>query len=121
MATPTPQASLTLSRDYPYLLECGAVVGEPTQVLRGVLTGGVMAGQLIRVMVIDPYGRIETDYVITDAFGRFTLDASLLGGNGCFGSSLLGDWWAQAFYDPLGIASNSVQWSVSWFIIHTTK
>ncbi|CAG0966570.1 hypothetical protein ANRL3_01220 [Anaerolineae bacterium] len=120
-ATPTPQATLSLSRDYPFLLQCGAIVGEPTQVLRGVLTGGVISGQLIRVTITDPNGSMGTYYVITDGFGRFTLDATMLGGDACFGSSLIGDWSAQAFYDPLGLVSNSVQWSVSWFIIHTTR
>ncbi|MBI5033365.1 MAG: hypothetical protein HZB51_22825 [Chloroflexi bacterium] len=120
-ATATPVATLTLSRDYPFLLQCGARVGEPTQVLRGVLTGGVISGQLIRITITDPNGSRGTYYVITDAFGRFILDASQVGGDMCFGSSLIGDWSAQAFYDPLSLVSNSVQWSVSWFIIHTTK
>ena len=120
-ATPTPQATLSLSRDYPFLLQCGAIVGEPTQVLRGVLTGGVVSGQLIRITITDPNGNMGTYYAVTDVFGRFTLDASQVGGDVCFGSSLIGDWSAQAFYDPLGLVSNSVQWSVSWFIIHTTK
>ena len=120
-ATPTPQATLSLSRDYPFLLQCGSIVGEPTQVLRGVLTGGVISGQLIRITITDPNGSMGTYYALTDGFGRFILDASSVGGDACFGSSLIGDWSAQAFYDPLSLVSNSVQWSVSWFIIHTTK
>jgi len=120
-ATPTPPATLTLSRDYAFLLQCGARVGQPTQVLRGVLTGGVISGQVIRVVMIDPQGSVGNYYTFTDAAGRFTLDASSVGGDACFGSSLVGDWSAQAFYDPLNLASNPVQWSVSWYIIHTTK
>jgi hypothetical protein len=114
-------ATLTLSRDYPFLLQCGAIVGEPTQVLRGVLAGGMYSGQVIRVVIVDPNGSTSNYYTFTDSFGRFVLDASSVGGDACFGSSLIGDWSAQAFYDPLNLVSNPVQWSVSWFIIHTTK
>jgi len=103
------------------LLQCGAIVGEPTQVLHGVLTGGSIGGQLIRIAITDPSGSLGNYYAFTDALGRFTLDASSVGGDACFGSSLVGDWSAQAFYDPLVLVSNPVQWSVSWFIIHTTK
>jgi len=120
-ATPTVLATLTLSRDYAFLLECGATVGEPTQVLRGVLSGGTNSGQMIRIAIVDPSGSTSNYYTFTDSFGRFVLDATTVGGDVCFGSSLTGDWYAQAFYDPLGLASNSVQWSVSWFIIHTTR
>ncbi len=120
-ATPTVVATLTLSRDYPFLLQCGAIVGEPTQVLRGVLVGSTYSGQVIRIAIVDPNGSPGNYYTITDAFGRFVLDASSVGGDACFGSSLIGDWSAQAFFDPLGLVSNPVQWSVSWFIIHTTK
>jgi hypothetical protein len=120
-ATPTVLASLTLSRDYAFLLQCGAIVGEPTQVLRGVLLGSPNSGQMIRIAITDPNGSLGNYYAFTDSFGRFTLDASSVGGDVCFGSSLVGDWSAQAFYDPLGLVSNPVQWSVSWFIIHTTK
>lgn len=120
-ATPTVLASLTLSRDYAYLLECGATVGEPTQVLRGVLSGGAYSGQLIRIVITDPNNSTGNYYTFTDPFGRFVLDATAVGGDMCFGSSQTGDWSAQAFYDPISLASNLVQWSVSWFIIHTTK
>jgi len=120
-ATPTVLAALTLSRDYAFLLQCGAIVGEPTQVLRGVLSASPNSGQTIRIAITDPNGSLGNYYALTDSFGRFTLDASSVGGDACFGSSLAGDWSAQAFYDPLGLVSNSVQWSVSWFIIHTTK
>ncbi len=120
-ATPTPQSTLTLSRDYAFLLQCGGSIGEPTQVLRGVLSGSVVSGQTIRVVLTDPNGNTATYYALTDSFGNFILNASNVGGDACFGSSLLGDWSAQAFYDAIGLASNTVQWSVSWFIIHTTK
>ena len=122
-ATPTPTvlAMLTLSRDYAFLLQCGATVGEPTQVLRGVLSGGTYIGQMIRIVIVDPTGSTTNYYTFTDSFGRFVLDATTVGGDACFGSSLTGDWFAQAFYDPLGLVSNPVQWSVSWFIIHTTR
>ena len=113
--------TLTLSRDYPFLLQCGAIVGEPTQVLRGVLTGSLSSGQVIRIAIVDPNGSPGNYYTITDSFGRFVLDTSSVGGDACFGSSLIGDWSAQAFFAPLGLVSNPVQWSVSWFIIHTTK
>jgi hypothetical protein len=120
-ATPTARPTLMLNRDYPFLLQCGATIGEPTQVLRGVLTGNSLSGQMIRIAITDPNGSLVNYYTFTDAFGRFTLDASSVGGDPCFGSSLVGDWSAQAFYDPLNLASNPVQWSVSWYIIHTTK
>ena len=120
-ATPTVVPTLTLSRDYPFLLQCGAIVGEPTQVLRGVLTGSLSSGQVIRIAIVDPNGSPGNYYTITDSFGRFVLDTSSVGGDACFGSSLIGDWSAQAFFAPLGLVSNPVQWSVSWFIIHTTK
>jgi hypothetical protein len=96
-------------------------VGEPTQVLRGVLSGGTYSGQLIRIAIVGPDGSTNNNYTFTDSFGRFILDGTSVGGDVCFGSSQTGDWYAQAFYDPLGLVSNSVQWSVSWFIIHTTK
>jgi hypothetical protein len=76
---------------------------------------------MIRIAIVDPSGSTSNYYTFTDSFGRFVLDATTVGGDVCFGSSLTGDWYAQAFYDPLGLASNSVQWSVSWFIIHTTR
>jgi hypothetical protein len=120
-ATPTVLASLTLSRDYAFLLQCGAIVGEPTQVLRGALSANPNSGQMIRIAITDPNGSLGNYYAFTDALGRFTLDASSVGGDACFGSSLVGDWSAQAFFDPLTLVSNPVQWSVSWFIIHTTK
>ena len=120
-ATLTVLASLTLSRDYAFLLQCGAIVGEPTQVLRGVLAGSTYSGQVIRIVIVDPNDSTSNYYTFTDSYGRFVLDASSVGGDVCFGSSLIGDWSAQAFYDPSGLVSNPVQWSVSWFIIHTTK
>jgi hypothetical protein len=119
-ATPTLQAALTLSRDYPYLLQCGPLVGEPAQVLRGRLSGSAVSGPMIRVALTDPNLLPRTYYAFADVAGDFILDA-LSTGDACFGSSEIGDWSAQAFYDPLGLASNSVQWSVSWYIIHTTK
>ncbi len=120
-ATPTLAATLTLSRDYAFLLQCGAILGEPTQVLRGALSGGVVTGQTIRAVLIDPNGSTTTYYTTTDANGQFVLDAASAGGDTCFGSSLDGNWSAQAFDDPLSLVSNPVQWSVSWFIIHTTR
>jgi len=121
VASPTVAASLTLSRDYAFLLQCGAMVGEPTQALRGVLTGNPFSGQLIRIAITDPNGSLGNYYTFTDSFGRFTLDASGLGGDACFGSSLVGDWSARAFYDPSTLASNSVGWRVTWYVVHTTK
>jgi hypothetical protein len=112
---------LTLNRAYSFLLQCGATVGEPTQVLRGVLTGSPSSGQMIRVVITDPNGSTGNYFTFTDSFGRFALDASGVGGDACFGSSLIGDWSARAFYDPLGLASNSVGWRVTWYVIHTTK
>ena len=120
-ATPTPPATLTLSRDYALLLQCGARVGQPTQVLRGVLTGSSLSRQMIRIAITDPNGSLVNYYTFTDAFGRFTLDASSVGGDPCFGSSLVGDWSARAFHDPLTLASNSVDWRVTWYVVHTTK
>jgi len=120
-AAPTVLATLTLSRDYAFLLECGETVGEPTQVLRGVLSGGTNSGQMIRIVIVDPLGNTNNYYTFTDSFGNFVLDATRIGGDPCFGSSSTGNWFAQAFYDPINLVSNSVQWSVSWFIIHTTR
>ena len=120
-ATPTPVAALSLTADHAYLLQCGAIVGEPTQVLRGVLTGGSISGQMIRIQIADPNGSAGNYFVFTDSWGRFTLDASNVPGDLCFGSTLIGNWSAQAFFDPLALPSNTVQWSVSWYIIHTTK
>jgi len=120
-ATSTPQATLTLSRDYPFLLQCGGSIGEPTQGLRGVLSGSIVSGQTIRVVLTDPTGSAAIYYTLTDAFGNFVLDSSSVGGGACFGSSLVGDWSSQAFNNPFGLASNTVEWSVSWFIIHTTR
>ncbi len=119
--TPTPVASLTLSADYAYLLQCGAILGEPTQVLRGVVTGGSIGSQMIRVVITDPNGGVSTYYVYTAVLGHFSLDASSLPGELCFGSSLLGTWSAQAFSDALGLRSNTVQWNVAWYIIHSTR
>ncbi len=119
--TPTPQLALTLNRDYAFLLQCGAIVGEPTQVLRGVLSGGFVSGQEIRLVLIDPNGNPTTYYATTDAVGQFVLDAVSAGGDTCFGSSLTGNWSAQAYYDLTGLASNPVRWSVAWYIIHTTR
>jgi len=120
-ATPSAQPTLTLNRDYPFLLQCGAIIGEPTQVLRGVLTGNPFSGQMIRIAITDPNGSLGNYYTFTDSFGRFTLDASVIGGDACFGSSLVGDWSARAFYDPSTLASNSVGWRVTWYVVHTTK
>jgi len=120
-ATPTAQPTLMLTRDYPFLLQCGATIDEPTQVLRGTLTGNPFNGQMIRIAITDPNGSIANYYTFTDAFGRFTLNASSVGGDACFGSSLVGDWSARAFYDPLTLASNSVGWRVNWYVVHTTK
>lgn len=119
--TSTPQPTLTFTRDYPSLLQCGVNVGQPTQVLRGTLTGNAFSGQPMRIVITDPNGSTSTYFALTDSFGRFVLDATSVGGDTCFGSSLVGDWSARAFYDPLGLVSNPVQWRVSWFIIHTTK
>lgn len=119
--TATPTATLSLSRDYAFLLQCGTRLGAPTQALRGVLTGSVIRGQLIRIVIVDPRGNPINSFTFTDSAGRFRLDASDIGNDACFGSALTGNWSAQAFYDPLGLVSNSVQWGVSWFIIHTTK
>ena len=119
--TPTPVPTLTLTADYGYLLMCGAILGEPTQVLRGVLTGGSVSGQMIRLQITDPNGSVSNYFVFTDDWGRFTLDAFNVPGDLCFGSSTIGSWSAQAFYDVLGLSSNTVQWSVSWYIIHTTR
>ncbi len=120
-ATPTLQAALTLSRDHPFLLQCGGQVGEPTQVLRGVLSGSFVNGQTIRVALTDPTRSSASYYTFTDALGTFQLDSTNTGGDACFGSSLVGDWSAQAFVDSQGLSSNVVQWSVVWFIIHTTR
>ncbi len=120
-ATPTVVASLTLNRDYPFLLQCGATVGEPTQVLRGVLTSNPYSGQMIRIVITDPNCSTGNYFTFTDSFGRFALDAAGVGGDACFGSSLVGDWSARAFYDPLTLASNSVGWRVTWYVVHTTK
>jgi hypothetical protein len=95
-------------------------VAEPAQVLRGQLTGTMVSGQLIRVVLTDPNSLLNTYYAITDAAGAFVLDSTSTV-DSCFGSSIVGDWSAQAHYDTLGLASNVVQWNVSWFIIHTTK
>ncbi len=119
-AAPTIAASLTLVRDHPFLLLCGPQVGEPAQVLRGQLTGAVTSGQLIRVVLTDPTFLPNTYFAITDGAGAFILDAASTG-DSCFGSTEVGTWSAQAFDDALGLVSNSVEWSVSWFIIHTTK
>ena len=119
--TPTPSASLTLTSDYAYLLQCGAILGEPTQALRGVLTGGSVSGQMIRIQITDPNGSVGNYFVFTDTWGRFVLDAANVPGDLCFGSSLIGTWSAQAFVDSLGLSSSTVQWSVAWYIIHTTK
>ena len=120
-STPTPVASLTLAADYAYLLQCGAILGEPTQVLRGVLTGGSISGQMIRIEMTDPNGSLSTYFVFTDAWGRYTLDTLNVPGDLCLGSSVIGNWSAQAFFDALALPSNIVEWSVSWYIIHTTK
>ncbi len=120
-ATPTVQASLTLNRDHPFLLQCGGNVGEPTQVLRGVLSGSFVSGQTIRIVLTDPTRSSASYYALTDVVGVFQLDSTNAGGDVCFGSSLVGDWSAQAFADSQGLSSNSVQWSVLWFIIHTTR
>lgn len=100
---------------------CGAILGEPTQVLRGVLTGGSVSGQMIRIQITDPNGSVSNYFVFTDNWGRFTLDAFNVPGDLCFGSSATGTWSAQAFYEVVGLSSNTVQWSVSWYIIHTTR
>jgi hypothetical protein len=119
--TPTPPPTLALSRDHPLLLQCGATLGAPTQVLRGVLSGGANSGQLIRIVSGDPRGTTNNYYTFTDSLGRFVLDGTIVGGDPCFGSSSTGNWSAQAFDDARGLVSNPVQWSVSWFIIHTTR
>ncbi len=119
--TPTPVAGLTLTADYAFLLQCGGILGEPTQVLRGVLTGSVVGNQIIRIHIADPNGGVTSYFVLTDGGGQFTLDASKAPGDLCFGSSETGIWSAQAFSDALGLESDTVQWSVSWYIIHTTK
>ncbi len=119
--TPTAVTSLTLAADYTYLLLCGALLGEPTQVLRGALTGSRVGGQIIRIVVTDPNGSVSNYFVFTDAWGHFTLDASNVPGDMCFGSSLMGNWSAQADLEAEGLRSNTVQWSVAWYIIHTTR
>jgi hypothetical protein len=119
--TSTPQPTLTLTRDHLFLLQCGANVGQPTQILRGVLSANPNSGQMIRIVITDPNGSTSTYFALTDAYGRFTLDATSAGGDTCFGSSRIGDWSARAFYDPLTLASNSVGWRVAWYVIHTTK
>ncbi len=119
--TPTSVASLTLTADYGYLLLCGALIGEPTQVLRGVLSGAKVAGQVIRIQITDPNGSVGNHFVFTDNWGRVMLDANNVPGDMCFGSSLVGTWSAQAFDEALPLESNTVQWSVSWYIIHSTR
>lgn len=122
-ASNTPlAASLTLTRDFPNLLQCGARVGQPTQVLRGTLSGIAPPGaQTIRVTLVAPSGSAATYLVATDLLGQFALNGAAAGDVDCFGATELGTWSAQAFYDATGLTSNTVQWSVTWFIIHTTK
>jgi hypothetical protein len=120
-ATPTVPAALTLNRDHPFLLLCGESIAEPTQVLRGVLSGPLVGGQLIRLALTDPNGNKASYYVLTDTLGQFILDSASAGGYPCFGLSQIGDWSAKAYQDSPGLASNTVQWSVSWFLIHTTR
>ncbi len=119
-ATPNLTSALALSRDYALLLQCGPRVGEPAQVLRGQLTGSSVSGHLIRVVLTDPGLITNTYFAVTDGAGSFRLDAASTG-DSCFGSSEVGDWSAQAYDIASGLASNTVQWSVEWFIIHTTK
>ncbi len=119
-ATPTLASTLMLSRDYAFLLQCGPRVGEPAQVLRGQLTGSSVTGRLIRVELTEPSLLTSTYYAVADGAGAIVLDAATTG-DSCFGSSVVGDWSARAYDDELGLASNMVQWSVEWFIIHTTK
>ena len=119
--TPMPAAMLTLAADHAYLLQCSATLGEPPQVLRGALTGANVNGQLIRVQVTDPLGRGSDYFVYSDYGGQFSLDSFSAAGDPCFGSAVVGIWSAQAFVDAPSLSSNAVQWSVAWFIIHTTK
>ncbi len=119
--TPTGATALTLAADYSYLLLCGALLGEPTQVLRGALTGSRVGGQMIRIVVTDPNGSVSHYFVSTDPWGHFTLDASNVPGDMCFGSSRVGRWSAHADLEAEGLRSNTVQWSVAWFIIHSTR
>lgn len=120
-ATPTVATTLTLNRDHPYLVQCGLRVGEPTQVLRGELTGNANHGRGIRIAVTDPTLQATPYAVVTDTTGHFELTHLALGNEPCFGSTLTGTWSAQAFDDVSGLASNVVQWRVAWFVIHTTK
>jgi hypothetical protein len=87
--------------------------------LRGQLVG-VGAGATVRLAVTDADGITWSYYVLTDWAGNFSLDAPGAG-EACFGANRIGDGSAQAFYEPLGPASNMVYWSVTWFVIHTTK
>ncbi|MBI3915030.1 MAG: hypothetical protein HY327_12705 [Chloroflexi bacterium] len=110
-----------LTRESAWLLWFGPRVGQSAQAVNGrICEITPLAGQSIRVVFTAPSGNVQTYWVTTGANGNFHLDANAAG-NSDLGTTELGDWSAQAFLDAYNLSSHSVQWTVQWFIIHTTK
>ncbi len=121
--TPTPAVTgFTLYRQYPWLAWYASRVFQPAQVLYGSLQiGGVgVSGQNIRIVITDPAGVAGTHYAFTDGSGNYRLDAAGTG-DPDFGSTAIGTWQAQAFYDARGLSTAAVTWQTEWSIVHVTE
>ncbi|MBU0510185.1 MAG: hypothetical protein KJ638_00590 [Chloroflexi bacterium] len=114
--TPLPLL-VDLQQDYSALLFLAPELGQPTQVLRGTVTGGVPPYS-VDVRVRRP-SNTTTSYVLSTN-DTFVITAANTG-DSYFGVDEIGTWSAQAIaIDSTGQSaiSISVTWEVSWYPVH---
>jgi len=107
---------VALTADFSGLILLAPNVGQPTQILRGSISGGVPP-YIVRVHVQRPSGVVD-DYAVTGA--AFILDAAS-SGDAFLGTQEEGTWTAWVtVIDTVGDASNgpSVTWVVAWYPVH---
>ena len=116
--TPTPEPLMVdLQADYSALLFMAPELGQPTQILRGSVSGGTPP-YAVSVRVQKPSGTTVT-YVLGNA-STFVVNANNTG-DPYFGVDEEGEWtaWAESV-DSLGwnAVSVPVTWDVSWYPVH---
>ena len=107
-----------LQQDYSALLFLAPHLGQPTQVLRGLVSGGGTPPYSVDVRVRRPSNTI-TSYVLSTN-DTFILTAANTG-DAYFGVDEIGTWAAQAIaIDSTGQSAISVMvtWEVSWYPVH---
>ena len=108
---------VNLQADYSALLYMAPELGQPTQILRGSVSGGTPP-YVVNVRVQKPSGTV-VNYVLGDT-NTFILNANNTG-DPYFGVDEEGEWtaWAESV-DSNGwsAVSVSITWVVSWYPVH---